>query len=146
MNQSDKQNTAFHPHSEHHDACCAMDTKTGHPTAVNQDIAPPEGARCARYRIDKIDCPTEERLIRNRLEPMAGIVGLDFNLLDRELTVHHQLDDIQAITTALDSLDMAPSLLGASTPSSPISPALATRQKWLLAIAGAAAISAEVVA
>src|SRR3546814_800917 len=41
---------------------------------------------------------------------------------------------------------MAPSLLSASTPSSPISPALATRQKWLLAIAGAAAISAEVVA
>src|SRR3546814_5260164 len=93
-----------------------------------------------------MDCPTEERLIRNRLEPMAGVVGLDFNLLDRELTVHHQLDDIQIITTALDSLDMAPSLLSASTPSSPISPALATRQKWLLAIAGAAAISAEVVA
>lgn len=146
MNQGDKQYTAFHPHFEHRDACCARDLKTDHPTAVNQAISPPEDARRVRYRIDKMDCPTEERLIRNRLEPMAGVVGLDFNLLDRELTVHHQLDDIQIITTALDSLDMAPSLLGASTPPSPISPVLATRQKWLLAIAGAAAISAEAIA
>src|SRR3546814_751138 len=116
MNQGDKQNTAFHPHSEHRDACCVRDSTTGHPKAVNQAAAPPEDSRRVRYRVDKMDCPTEERLIRNRLEPMAGVVGLDFNLLDRELTVHHQLDDIQIITTALDSLDMAPSLLSASTP------------------------------
>ncbi len=146
MIQGGKQNTVLHPHSERSNACCARDMKSSHPTVANQAIAPSEGACRVRYRIDKMDCPTEERLIRNRLEPMAGVVGLDFNLIDRELTVHHQLDDTQTITTALDSLDMAPSLLGASTPSSPISPALATHQKWLLAIAGSAAISAEVIA
>src|SRR3546814_12776281 len=51
-----------------------------------------------------------------------------------------------ALVTGVQTCALPICLLSASTPSSPISPALATRQKWLLAIAGAAAISAEVVA
>ena len=42
-----------------------------------------EGTRPVRYRIDKMDCPTEEGLIRNRLEAMPEIVHLDFNLMAR---------------------------------------------------------------
>lgn len=58
---------------------------------------PPEGASRVRYRISNMDCPVEERLIRNRLEPMPGIARLDFNLLERELTVYHCLADARAI-------------------------------------------------
>jgi len=76
-------------------------------------MAEPEGTTLVRYRIDKMDCPTEERLIRNRLEPMPGIARLDFNLLDRELTVHHRLDDPKAIVIALTALDMGPNLIEA---------------------------------
>ena len=105
-----------------------------------------EGTRPVRYRIDKMDCPTEEGLIRNRLEAMPEIVRLDFNLMARELTVHHRLDDPQAITAALNQLDMAPSLLEAGAPTAALPPALSTRMKVLLTISGAAAIGAEVMA
>ena len=96
-----------------------------------------------------MDCPTEERLIRNRLEPMPGVVRLDFDLLARELTVHHRLDDTQPVVDALRALDMAPRALGdaASVQSTaPASSGLALRQKLLLAVSGFAAAGAEVLA
>jgi Cd2+/Zn2+-exporting ATPase len=99
-----------------------------------------------RYRIDKMDCPTEERLIRNRLEPMSGIVCLDFNLMARELTVYHRLGDPQPIAAALNGLDMAPSLLEAGAPAAVLPPALSARMKVLLAVSGVTAVGAEVVA
>lgn len=60
------------------------------------------------YRIQKMDCPTEEKLIRNKLEGMPGIHELRFNLMQRELTVRHELEDEQPILAALQALDMAP--------------------------------------
>jgi Cd2+/Zn2+-exporting ATPase len=93
-----------------------------------------------------MDCPVEERLIRNRLEPMPGIVRLDFNLLDRELTVYHCLTDPRAIVSALQKLDMAPELLEAGS-AAPVAPAgLGSRRKSLLAVAGSASVAAELMA
>ena len=68
-------------HGQASDACCSSATEASLGSAPDKQVAPPEGASQVRYRIDKMDCPTEERLIRNRLEPMLGIVRLDFNLL-----------------------------------------------------------------
>jgi Cd2+/Zn2+-exporting ATPase len=48
---------------------------------------PSTGAPQARFRIDQMDCPTEERLIRDQLERRPGVDALYFNLLKRELTV-----------------------------------------------------------
>jgi len=93
-----------------------------------------------------MDCPTEEGLIRKRLEAMPGIARLDFNLLDRELTVYHRLDDSQPIAAALQALDMAPSLLEAGAPVAVVSPALSPRLKGLLALSGLAAVGAEIIA
>lgn len=90
-----------------------------------------------------MDCPTEERLIRNRLEAMAGVVRLDFNLLERRLNVHHRLADPAAISAALHALDMAPSELDAAQPTPPVAPAISRRLGVLLAISGLAAIAAE---
>jgi Cd2+/Zn2+-exporting ATPase len=59
------------------------------------------------YYIEKMDCPTEEGMIRARLEKVAGIDTLNFNLLSRELTVTHRLDDERTIITALDAIGMA---------------------------------------
>ncbi len=59
-------------------------------------------------RIDKMDCPTEESLIRQRLEGLTGVVGLDFNLMQRRLTVRHQLSDPAPIIAAIAALDMEP--------------------------------------
>ncbi len=97
-----------------------------------------------------MDCPTEERLIRNRLEPMQGVARLDFDLLARELTVYHTLADAQPLESALRALDMAPRMLAdgvdASAGEAASAPGLAMRQKLLLAASGLAAAGAEVLA
>lgn len=94
-----------------------------------------------------MDCPTEERLIRNKLEPMAGVARLDFDLLARELTVHHRLDSTQPFVDALKALGMTPSALeGNAGAAQEQSHGLKSRQKILLAVSGIAAIGAEVLA
>lgn len=134
------------PHQHHHaDACCdhepsnATETKT-----LPVDI--PANARSVRYRIDNMDCPTEEKLIRHKIEAMSGIIRLDFNLLDRELTVYHQLDDDLSIAQALKVIDMAPLRLEVGASAAPALPALDGKKKILLAASGIAAVAAEMIA
>ena len=135
-----------HAHGQASDVCCSSATESRRSLVRDKQIAPPQDASRVRYRIDKMDCPTEERLIRNRLEPMPKVVRLDFDLMARELTVYHRLDDPKAITAALSDLDMAPNLLGAGAPAAALPPALSARMKVLLAVSGATAVGAEVVA
>ncbi len=144
-----------HEHAHHHaqeaddgcahDGCCAPPDLLAEPaeSAAQPPAAPPDASK-VRYRIDKMDCPTEERLIRNRLEPMAGVVRLDFNLIARELTVYHQLPDAAPLAAALTELDMAPALLEAGQRTPPLPEALPARLKWQLGLAGLAALGAEV--
>ena len=66
----------------------------------------PRAGHADTYRIEAMDCPTEERMIRKALEPMPGIKGLAFNLLGRELTVCHDLPDPGPIVAAIADLGM----------------------------------------
>jgi len=132
---------AHHGHSHDHGDCCTP-TLTPPPAAAD---APP-GTRPVRFRITQMDCPTEERLIRQKLEPMAGVARLDFNLLSRELTVHHTLDATAPLEAALADIGMAPSVLAAGQTVQPLPPAVPTRQRWLLAASGLAAVGAEAAA
>jgi Zn2+/Cd2+-exporting ATPase len=66
------------------------------------------GGHTAIFRIDKMDCPTEEALIRKRLEGMSGVSGLEFNLMQRKLTVQHSLPSTEPILTALRSIGLPP--------------------------------------
>ena len=59
----------------------------------------------SHYHITKMDCPSEENLIRMKLEGHETIVKLDFQLDDRELTVYHNEDE-QEILKSLDSLSL----------------------------------------
>ena len=114
------------------------------------------GAAHAVFVIQKMDCPTEEKLIRDRLEGMAGIDGLQFNLIQRELTVRHRLPSIDPITATLKALDMEPAVKADSLQVSKSPDAehvelsadyAIARRKWaLMGIAGMAAIGSEVMA
>ena len=95
-------------------SCCAHDHGHAHTHTPPAAPAPaPAGASTTRYRIVNMDCPVEERLIRNKVGAMAGIARLDFDLMSRILTVHHQLPDTAGIDAALRSIDMDGELLGA---------------------------------
>jgi Cd2+/Zn2+-exporting ATPase len=124
-------------------SCCADDTCTSEP-AASSDISV-TAAQSVRYTITNMDCPTEERLIRNKLDGMIGIVRLDFNLMNRVLTVHHQRDSLDAVTDALTSIGMQAKLHEENLSDHEI-PTLTTGQKTLLAVSGIAAIAAETLA
>lgn len=55
--------------------------------------------RITAIRIEQMDCPTEERLLRKALEKKPGVIDLRFNLMSRVLSVTHdpaRLDDIMS--------------------------------------------------
>ena len=130
------------------DECCSPN-----PTSTSRAVT---GSARVLFLIQKMDCPTEEKLIRSQLEGMPGIDGLQFNLIQRELTVQHRLPSIDPITAKLKALDMEPavkadSLQVANPPDDEHVESSADysipRHKWvLMGIAGLAAIGSEVLA
>lgn len=57
------------------------------------------------YRVSKLDCPSEEQMIRMKLEPLSGIEQLVFDIENRTLEVYHK-GEPEPIAGALDSLDL----------------------------------------
>ena len=55
----------------------------------------------------------EEELIRKKLATVPGITGLEFNLMQRVLTVNHELPSTDTIEAALKAIDMTPEPLAA---------------------------------
>ena len=116
--------------NEHHHATCAKTDDDGeddsdsahssggccgheHVTSLLLDISPISDASDTRavYRIMKMDCPMEEALIRKKLVSIQGITHLEFNLMQRILTVDHELSSTESIIAALKSIDMTPELI-----------------------------------
>ena len=50
------------------------------------------------FEIPQMDCPSEENLIRIKLNGLTSIKNLDFNIPNRQLTVFHdgQLEQIES--------------------------------------------------
>lgn len=61
------------------------------------------------YTITKMDCPSEEQLIRLKLEPLQQVQQLDFDIPARKLDVYHE-GEPSPITSALESLKLNSSL------------------------------------
>jgi Cd2+/Zn2+-exporting ATPase len=97
--------------------------------------------------IEKMDCPTEEALIRARLSTLPGVDSLEFNLLRRELTVLHRLSDSSPILSELRAIGMDASSEtkdagNAANERHPVS----RRKWWLIGVSGVSAVLAEVAA
>lgn len=96
------------------------------------------------YVIQKMDCPTEEKLIRNKLESMAGIEDMRFNLMQRELTVQYSLESDAAIFDALNDLNMEPARKGEEPADAEEYASTASlRTKIMVAVSGVCAMGAE---
>jgi Zn2+/Cd2+-exporting ATPase len=128
-----------HAHDHDHDACCSAA-----PLALVQLAAPETIGANVRtaIRIMQMDCPTEEALIRKKLGRMPGVQSLDFNLMQRVLTVVHTPDALGTILASLRSLDFTPELahVNAAPGATPAAP---HKPWWPLALAGAAAVGSE---
>ena len=61
------------------------------------------------FHISKMDCPSEENIIRMRLDGIQGIKKLEFDLENRNLTVLHTKED-REIFARLNSLNLGAKL------------------------------------
>lgn len=132
-----------HEHAHDHKGGCCCGHEHAAPEPVDMASVARASATTAVYRISNMDCPMEEALIRKRLGSVEGITGLEFNLMQRVLTVHHDLSSTLSIEDALRSIDMIPEPLGAEDKKerSAVAPA---RMAWKkLAAAGVFAALSE---
>tara|TARA_R110001592_G_scaffold31482_1_gene110942 strand:+ start:13947 stop:16088 length:2142 start_codon:yes stop_codon:yes gene_type:complete len=98
------------------------------------------------FIVRNMDCPTEERIIRNALASIEGIKELRFNLMQRELTVLHELKDDGAVLSALQDLKMDPERKdGADDTAENFEPGVSLRDKILVGLSAIAALAAEFV-
>jgi Cd2+/Zn2+-exporting ATPase len=74
--------------------------------SLSRPKATASGDSQAVFRIENMDCPTEEALIRGSLGKMAGVTGLDFNLMQRTLKVNHTLESTAPLMKALSGIGM----------------------------------------
>jgi Cd2+/Zn2+-exporting ATPase len=93
-------------------------------------------------RILQMDCPTEEALLRKKLGGMDGVTGMEFNLMQRVLTVAHAPTAIGPILEAIRSLGFTPEVAIGDAAQAP-STTEPAKPWWPLALAGAAAIGSE---
>ncbi|MGV8893215.1 MAG: heavy metal translocating P-type ATPase [Burkholderiaceae bacterium] len=145
---------AHHPEPVVEQAAAALDT-CSRDCCGNTVIAPlndtrqadttlnvPTGYIRSQLRIAQMDCPTEEALIRKKLGGMHEVQELDFNLMQRVLTVVHTVNALSSIDAAIRELGMTPAPLTAPAETAPTpQPA---RPHWLLALAGLIAFGAEI--
>ncbi|WP_223455898.1 MULTISPECIES: heavy metal translocating P-type ATPase [unclassified Pseudomonas] len=130
-----------HDHGGHGDACCS--SRATAPALIKLSKSPTPGARVSSFRIEAMDCPTEQTLIQNKLSKLTGVQQLEFNLINRVLGVTHDLPGIEPIVEAIKSLGMQaePMDQGAETPT----PAPRKKPWWPLALSGVGALLAEVI-
>ena len=107
-----KKLTPVHDHG-HGGSCCASKAA---PAVVTLSEAPTAGSRLSTFRIEAMDCPTEQTLIQNKLGKLPGVQQLEFNLINRILGVTHDLPSTAPIIEAIKSIGMQADPIEEGTP------------------------------
>lgn len=141
---------AHHDHGRanaHDRECCAADPIQIVPSDNTSRAAAkiPAGYSRTRLRIAQMDCPTEEALIRNKLGGMTTVQGLEFNLMQRVLTVVHRNGTLPAVEAAIRDLGLSTESVEANSQDSGAHTGAMGKPWWPLALAGVFALGAEIV-
>jgi Cd2+/Zn2+-exporting ATPase len=117
---------------------------------TNQAVETDGSLELTSLRIEKMDCPTEEAVIRKRLASEPAIRDVRFDLLARVLTVKHVTGSRPRLLAALDDVELPGEVLPATGEARVVS-APVPSHGWFadnarLLSGGAAAIGAEVAA
>ncbi|MDE1005858.1 MAG: heavy metal translocating P-type ATPase [Paraburkholderia fungorum] len=134
-----------HSHQAHSHAeagCCGTAHVAAAPVKLPQSEAVGNDLRTA-IRIMQMDCPTEEALIRKKFSRMPQVRSMDFNLMQRVLTVVHAPDALESILAAIRSLDFTPELADANPDAAAAADEAPAKPWWPLALAGVAAVGSE---
>lgn len=137
-----------HSHGHGCDAPAPLSPDSDHDAQVharehNDVRSAATGTRTA-MRILQMDCPTEEALIRKKLDGMAVVQGVDFNLMQRVLTVQHAPDGLPSVIQALRSIGFEPEIAQDGQRFAADAPqAQGWRSEWRLGVALIIALAAE---
>lgn len=142
-----------HDHADHdhaspapaapaHGSCCSG---AAAPALVQLRETTSSDARLSRFRIEAMDCPTEQTLIQNKLGKLDGVEQLEFNLINRILGVTHTHPDTLGIEQAITSLGMHAEPLDDAGEAGSDAVAAPKKAWWPLALSGVAALAAEIV-
>ena len=116
--------------SESSASCCAPADLTA--SAVQKFAGAGENQQQTILRIEQMDCPNEEALLRKALSPRAEVVGLEFNLMQRQLSVVHQPGFRDTLVQIVSRLGMSPELQEGKVASQANRPT-PTKSSWLSA-------------
>ncbi|PTQ72404.1 Cd2+/Zn2+-exporting ATPase [Pseudomonas sp. GV071] len=125
-------------HDHHH--CCDHHHDTPPPAAAATVSGATGELRWSSLRIEAMDCPTEERLLRDALGKVKEVEALEFNLIQRVLRVQHRFAELQPLQQLIATLGMQAEPVDKTTPA----PAAQQKPWWPLALAGVAALVAEI--
>lgn len=124
--------------------CCNHDHPAPEVPAGNPDLATASTGelRWSALRIEAMDCPTEERLLRNALGKLPEVEALEFNLMQRVLRVQHRFTELQPLQQLIATLGMQAEDIDTVPSETTASPA--QKPWWPLAVAGVLALASEV--
>ncbi|MCB0995936.1 MAG: heavy metal translocating P-type ATPase [Acidimicrobiales bacterium] len=119
------------------DDCCAT------PLVATSLSGPTSGAGVVTFRVEELDCATEEQQLRTALAPLDGVRALEFDLVGRQVRVRHDLASPAPIESAIRELGMRPTIV-AGGEDEPLRRGLSGRAVGVMAAAGVLAVGAEV--
>ncbi len=95
-------------------------------------------------KIDGLDCPGEEKLLRKALENIPGVEGLSCNFISQELTVKNTNVDNSILLEAIQKIGMQAAIKKADDDLANVS-VNASKKDWgIIIVSGLIALSAEI--
>lgn len=131
-----------HNHSkDEHEGCGSCCVPAPHQFESLGSTEKVSGGFRTEIRIMQMDCPIEENLIQKKLGALPQVNALEFNLMQRVLTVTHTRDSLDDILTAIRSLGFEPDISGKKETTQSIHGQ--NKSMWPLILAGVSAVAAE---
>lgn len=146
MSKHHEESHHHHDANDHaHDACCGSSCSTVPVLTKNSSLIAEQtddGNMRTPIRIMQMDCPTEEAMIRRLFKDKAEVKQLEFNLIQRVLTVTHRPDSLDSILDGIRSLGFEPEINPEGSTHTPV--VSEQRSWWPLIIAALIALAAEI--
>ncbi len=101
------------------------------------------GVGVVTYRVEELDCATEENDLRAALTPLLGVRSLEFDLVGRRVRVRHDLVSPDPIEATIRELGMRPSVV-VEAQGAAIARSLSRRSILITVLAGVLAVGSEV--
>lgn len=100
-----------HQHNHASSACCHDHSVSVVPPEPLPHVDLPVGHKLTRIRIMQMDCPTEETLLRAKLGNAEGVSSLQFNLMQRVLSVVHKSEISDQLLADIRTLGFTPEVI-----------------------------------